>query len=244
MKFPARFAQHEIAQRCAAALLAACAMLSACVSDPALGTRPVEEVANRPLDAGVDAAMVSRLPAFAAKDRLCAESSRGRAPVMHEPYGAYIQCMQERQVTACDATADDLRTIRALLDRDPRLASILSFDHLLARLQSDCVGHGNLPATAAAVRPLAPRALEQCEDRYQPVLITAAIMLRTLPPRDPEELFVWDASCRGVAGYYFLEEHCRRLRRLAQRQQPEEASRLEQGIEAYFCPQIQKHFAA
>jgi hypothetical protein len=219
-------------------------MQAACVANPPLGTRPEEEVANRPLDAGVDAAMVSRLPAFAAKDRLCAESSRGRSPVMHEPYGYYIRCMQERQVTACDATVDDLRTIRALLDRDPRLAAILSFDQLLAQLRADCAGHGGLPATAAAVRPLAPSELEHCEDRYQPVLITAAIMLRTLPPRDQEVLFVWDASCRGVAGYYYLEEHCRRLRRLERKQQPEEASRLRQGIEAYFCPQIQKHFAA
>lgn len=163
---------------------------------------------------------------------------------MHQPYGYYIQCMQERQVSSCDATADDLRTVRALLERDPRLAAIMNFDRLLVRLQSDCAGHGSLPATSAAVRPLAPRELEHCEDRYQPVLITTAILLRTLPPRDQEGLFVWDASCRGVAGYYFLEEHCRRLRRLAQRQQAEEASRLGQGIEAYFCPQIQKHFAA
>ena len=163
---------------------------------------------------------------------------------MHAPYGHYIRCMEERQNAPCEATAEDLRTVRTLLDRDPRLAAIMSFEQLFARLQSDCAGHGNLPMAARAVRIWAPRDLQSCAVPYQPVLITAAIMLRTLPPRDAEGSIFWYGACRGAAGYFFLEGHCLRLRRLEGRKQLEEASRLGQGIEAYFCPQIAKNFGA
>jgi hypothetical protein len=76
------------------------------------------------------------------------------------------------------------------------------------------------------------------------VLIVTAIMLRTMPPQDEEGRFLWFASCRGMAGYFFLNEHCLKLRILRERQPSEEAARLEQGIEAYFCPQIAKDFRA
>jgi hypothetical protein len=231
-------------RRCVAALIAASVLQAACAAKPVLDVRPAEEIASRPLDPAVDAAMVIELAQYAAKDRLCAQSSRGRPPIMHAPYGHYIRCMYERQGAPCEATAEDLRTVRTLLDRDPRLAAILSFEQLFARLQSDCAGHGNLPTTARAVRIWAPRHLENCEVPYQPVLITAAIMLRTLPPRDAEGSIFWYGGCRGAAGYFFLEGHCLRLRRLEGRKQPEEASRLVQGIEAYFCPQIAKYFGA
>ena len=228
--------------RCVAALIVAAVAQAAYPATPALEVNSAE-IAGRSLDSAVDADMVIELAGYAAKDRLCAKSSRDRAPVMHEPYGYYIRCMYEKQGVPCEATADDLRTVHTLLDRDPRLAAIMTFKQLLARLQSDCAGFNSLPATASAVRVWGPRDLERCEeDRYQPVLITTAIMLRSLPPQGEEESQLWFASCRGAAGYSFLEDHCLKLRILRERQPSEEADRLEQGIEAYFCPQIAKHF--
>jgi hypothetical protein len=239
---PAFWPAARRAQRVAALIVASVAQ-AACMVNAAPEVIPAEEIAGRSLDPDVDADMVFELAGYAAKDRLCAKSSRDRAAVMHEPYGHYIRCMYETRAVPCDVTADDLRTVHTLLELDPRLASIETFEQLLARLQSDCAGYGRLPATASAVRSWVPHDLERCEDRYQPVLITTAIMLRTRPPPDEEGSALWFAGCRGAAGYFFLDRHCLELGVLRE-QQSADAARLEQGIEAYFCPQIAKHFGA
>jgi hypothetical protein len=223
--------------------MAAFVSLAACAADRVPGMISPEEIAHRQLDPGVDAGLVIEMARYAAKDRVCAQISRGRGPAMHEPYGFYVRCMYARQVTTCDVTADDLRTVRTLLDRDPRLANIVTFDHLLAQLQTECAGHDSLYNTASALQPWGSRDLDRCEDRYQPVLITTAILLRAPRPQDEEGFALWFGGCRGTAGYSFLEDHCLELAILRE-QKSKKAESLGQGIEPYFCPQVAKYFGA
>ena len=236
-------------------LMLSCLMLTACAGQ---NVRPVTEIRNRPLDAGVDPEMILELVQFAAKDRICAAKeqharrSEGRIagyskwqPIPasgHDPYATYISCMYAERVTVCDAVQQDLQTVHTLLDQDPRLAAIASFDELRVRLQQQCPAAQQPAMSARSLRSWSHRALQRCEDRYQPVLITTAILLRTLPPQDEEAAFLWSAGCRGTAGYYFMDVHCYRF--LSPRPPPgfEIAARFEQGVEAYFCQQIKNHF--
>jgi hypothetical protein len=236
-------------------LLLSCSLSAACAGHP---LRPPAEISGRPLDAGVDSGTIFNMVAFAAKDRICAAREQqlrrpAKAPagtskwtpipaVEHDPYPTYFRCMDTESVIACDAAEQDLRTVHTLLDRDPRLSSILPFDDLMVRLKQQCPAHRQL--ADEALRPSSRQALQRCEDRYQPVLITTAILLRTAPPRDEAALFLWSAECRGTAGYFFMNDRCTSLQRRPRSPDPDMAPRRELGVEAYFCPQIGNHFGS
>jgi hypothetical protein len=225
-----------------------CLVLAACTGQ---SLRPAAEISSRPLDPAVDSATVFNMIALAARDRICAareqrasEQRESRPtggskwtpiPSLEYAYETYSSCMDEPTVAACDATEQDLRTLHTLLDRDPRLAALLSFEGALVRLKQQCPALQQLAAGAKALRPWSPREVWRCEDRYQPVLLTTAVLLRTQQPRAEESRFLWFAGCTGTAGYIFMREHCRTVRRQA---------RPEQGVEAYFCSQIRKQFGS
>jgi hypothetical protein len=207
--------------------------------------RPEAEVTAIPLSTWVNAETLRNLAAFAAKDRHCLSVDRrarsARQPpeaTLHgRPYGEYTHCMYSRAATACDATADDLRTLRTLLNRDPRLEAIESFDTLLAKLTQEC---GNNDARSAQLRGWNDSQLQHCDDQHQPVLITQAILLRSEPPGDLDQRALWASKCGGTPGSYFLDEHCRNLQRrnviLARKLLTTPQQVAEQGVEAYFCP--------
>lgn len=226
-----------------------CLLLAACAGQQ---VRPATQIVSRPLDVGVDTQMVVELVAFAAKDRTCAAREQqarqresrvaGRSkghPIpaaSHEPYPTYIRCMYSERVTACDAVEQDLRTVRTLLDRDPRLEAIISFDQLLVRLQQQCPAHQQFVASARSLQPSSDRALQRCEGQYYPLLMTTVILLRTVPPPNEEARYLWFAGCRGTAGFYFMDVHCFSRGRPGPPQP-------ELGVEPYFCPQIKNHFS-
>lgn len=228
-----------------------------CVATSPPPLRPEAEVTAIPLSAWVDAQTLRNLAALAAKDRVClalenrkARSANRKArsarqppiPPLHgTPYGVYTGCMYSSAITACDATADDLRTLKTLMDRDPRLAAIASFDKLLVQLKQECGWHDD--ARSMQLRAWDDRRLQHCDDQMrQPALITQSILLRSMLPDDLDEHARWASRCQSTPGSYFLSEHCRVLQRRNQilaRNLPTRPPQIaEQGVEAYFCPRV------
>jgi hypothetical protein len=208
-------------------------MLTGCLTR----LRPASDIMARPLDATVDADMIFRLVEWSTRDRICA-ARQGPHRWHAVPYQNYIGCMQTHRLSPCDATAEDLRTVHTLMDRDPRLLTILSFKELLMRLRQHCPSSDRLFESVGSFPVWHRHSLRRCEDRYQPVLITMSIMLGTVPANDES----WVGGCTGVAGYFFLERHCWDFEGLRSKMLYNDMVRIAQGIEPYFCPQIVNRF--
>jgi hypothetical protein len=249
---PVRFAKRFMSRWVLAFVFSTIAV--GCVATSPLPLRPEAEVTATPLSAWVDIRTLRNLAALAAKDRVCLdrearyENRKARSarqppvPSLHgTPYGAYTHCMYSSAMTACDATADDLRTLKTLLNRDPRLEPIASFETLVAQLKQECGWHDR--ARNTQLRGWDDRHLQHCDDQLrQPLLITQSILLRSKLPDDWDEGALWSSRCHSTPGSYFLNEHCRLLQRrnqiLARKLPTTPPQVAEQGVEAYFCPRV------
>lgn len=230
---------------CAVTLMAGCAAK----------LRPLEEISSQPLDPAVDAETIVALTAYAAKDRICGDINARYIEQQiadyvatykpkdgdiiqlgpHGPSDQYAPCINKSSVTACDANADDLRTVHTLLERDPRLSALMSFDQLLVRLRHQCPAQQDLLAQPSALQRWNDRLLSRCgDDRNQPVLIATSVMLSTSEPGG--------AACTGTFGYLFMSNHCAQLRSAKARRQRRPDSLIwvppEHGVEVYLCAQI------
>lgn len=147
--------------------------------------------------------------------------------------------------TVCDATTEDLRGLKALFARDPRLLS--HFDFAVAyRIARDCDAQGS----ALYTDQIADRSdgdSQRCNVQpHTSVLLAAAVMLMvSIPPGadESDRPAEWRGSCRGVKGIYFMSEHCRNVQSNAKEVHSAYSSAVcpfvrpkEFGIEDSLCP--------
>jgi hypothetical protein len=186
------------------------ALLTACAP---VVYRSEADVLKYPLARAVDAAMLETLLAIAVKDREC-RAVPDRRFGMHSPiYEAYSHCMYKSESTACEGTAADFATAKALFSRDPRLPRVIDFDALFARVSEQCSARGKaLPVNLGQIPSLNARQLRECSVvPHQPLLIALAVRMRWPNYEDGDEQARWGSTCAGVKGLYFFGEHCKLL---------------------------------
>jgi hypothetical protein len=183
------------------AFLAACAQVT---------YRSEDEVLHVPLARAVDATKLEALLTIAVKDRECRAVPNGRIG-MHSPiYKAYSNCMYTSESTACEGTASDFSTAKALFARDPRLPGVIVFDTLFTRVSERCSARGKpLPVTLEQIRSWNTRKLRECTVvPHQPFLIALAVRTRWPTYEDGDAQAIWGSTCAGVKSIYFFEQHC------------------------------------
>jgi hypothetical protein len=249
---------------------------------PAL-CQSVSATSDAPLATRITSQTLESLVAYAAKDRLCrpiVANSFKRAfekfraehpgwnpmtplPRVHSydplsgeiPFGDCIYDMT-KETSVCDATAEDLATLRTLMERDARLASVTTFLTVVKEIREHCGDRFTLPANMT-IRTWPDRQLHGCDKRkQQPVLIAQAIQLplnnraaAAAHKSGNEKLFEQIQVCRYMWGWSFAAgEQCQLLvrhyealarnrQRAAQGREARPVPRFEKlGIEEYFCP--------
>jgi hypothetical protein len=241
-------AVHALTTRCALLFV----LLAGCASAPPQG--PL-----RSLDPSVNDHTVYSLTYFAVKNRICGDIRERELeediarffrdnpeaqiyPAMHGTGDQYADCVHNKPVSLCDATAEDFRSVRVVMTQDPRLEAFLSFEQLLAERNRQCPPDASIDEQARRqhrVR-LDPLACKKDQDWYRSPLVEMARMMRVRNPSYGTEGYF----CRNNAGYEFLRSHCRdslqgRRRQLARRHfwLP-----VQLGIEAYLCPLAEPDF--
>jgi hypothetical protein len=223
-------------------------LLAACAS---VTYRSEADVLQHPLARAVDAAMLETLLAIAVKDRECRAVPDGRIGIHSPIYEPYSHCMYESESTACEGTAADFATAKALFSRDPRLPGVIGFDALFARVSEHCSARGKaLPVNLEQIPSMNARQLRECSVvPHQPVLIALAVRMRWPNFEDGDDLARWGSTCTGVKGLYFFGEHCRLLQFTGQRiyegysgGSREFIRPKEFGPEDYVCPTTWRHW--
>jgi hypothetical protein len=193
-----------------------------------------------------------RLIEFAAKDREC-RAVPDRRFGMHDPiYGDYIRCMYESKRRACDASEADLRSLKALFARDPRLNLRFNLNSIGHQFQSECPSPGK-PVFMDKLASWTESELRACSVQpHQPVLIAAAVKLKVTVPAGEDEgeyLSDWGPTCAGVKGIFFMEQHCRDVQSDRKKTydvytdtarpftRPDEF-----GVEDYLCPMLYRYW--
>jgi len=171
-----------------------------------------------------------------------------------QTYGA---CFAHDNSTFCDASIDDLRSLKALMERDPRLMRIADLDTVVTYIDQNCFGV-NYSNRKQDITTWPKHQLRRCNDE-QPVLITHAIGIRLpLFKNDGSERAAeWRRECNQTYGSSFIDQHCDALALQKERRKikenrtrngqftpldslhaaayPESAI-TQYGFETYFCP--------
>jgi len=230
-----------------------CLLLIGCATAP-----PPQKPPLRALTATVTAETIPALAEFSATTRMCrdifnrefeddvAEFFRKYPeasiyPTGHGSFSRYEGCVKRKTVSLCDATAEDLGSMRTLLREDPRLAEIMSFDQLLAERDAQCPAEVDFEARLTAAQVRGERVARKCEDVWaRPVLTTLSAGLRAKGfSYDPGKL-----NCAPSLAYQFLEGHCKAVAdaRKPRRDQPRAWGPDEMGTEDYLCPLVDPGF--
>jgi hypothetical protein len=223
------------------ALLAACAPVT---------YRSEADVLQYPLARAVDAAMLETLLDVAVKDRECRMVPDGYVGMHGPAYAAYTKCMYTSASMACEGTASDFATAKALFLRDPRLPGVIDFDTLFTRVSEQCSARGKaLPVNLEQLRSWNARELRECSVfPHQPLLIALAVRTRWPIYKDGDAQARWGSTCFGVKGIYFFREHCRLLQFDGRRiydgygGSREFIRPKEFGAEEYVCPSIYEYW--
>ena len=162
-------------------------------------------------------------------------------PAMHGWFWVYEGCVERKTASLCDATADDLGSVKTLLREDLRLVTLMSFDQLLAERDRQCPAQADLQAQITRAQARGERVGRNCEDVWaRPVLTTLSTKVRLSDfSYDPRKL-----NCGPPLGYQFLESHCRAVTNARRpRRIPEVPwSSDELGVEDYLCPLVDSEF--
>jgi hypothetical protein len=229
-----------------------CLLLAGCA------TTPPPKPSPPPLISWVTSETIPALAEFAAKTRMCREAFDRETeediagffrrnpeatiyPAGHGTFWRYGGCMRSKTVSLCDATAEDLGSLRTLLREDPRLAELMSFDQLLAARDTQCPSQADLQPRITDAQARGERVARKCEDVWvRPVLTTLSAGLRSPDfSYDPGKL-----NCSDSLAYQFLEGQCTALTdaRRRRRNQPRVWPPDEMGVEEYLCPLVDPKF--
>ena len=234
----------------------ACLLLAGCAAAPP----PPRPAPLPPLHSSINAATVPTLTEFAAVTRMCrdifnryseeriAEYFRQNPeeqifPALHGWFWVYEGCVERKTASLCDATADDLGSVKTLLREDPRLAALMSFDQLLAERDRQCPAQADLQAQITRAQARGERVARNCDDVWsQPVLTTLSASVHSPDFTYHRTKF----NCSGSLAYQFLESHCRAVTNARRpRRIPEVPwTSDELGVEDYLCPLVDSEFRA
>lgn len=163
-------------------------------------------------------------------------------PTLHGWFWMYEGCVKRKTASLCDMTASDLGSVRVLLREDPRLATLMPFDQLLAARDAQCPAQADLQAQIAEAQARDERVARTCAEVWsRPILTTLSARLRSpYFSYDPGKL-----NCSGSLAYQFLEGHCRQV---SNSRRPRRDPGLVSGpneldVEEYLCPLVNSEFS-
>jgi hypothetical protein len=165
------------------------------------------------------------LATFAAADRACRQQ-----PLSVLDRQDFALCMRNHaDLNACEVTAEDLGQLQTLLQEDPRLAAVASFDEIVEHMADDCDAAWR--SRAAAAQPVKVPA--QCEWNMG-TLLMEVVSLR-IPPARGDATALAGQACEGTRAKTFLRAECHRLAH--PRGRPAlKRERLRARYLDYFCP--------
>lgn len=155
-------------------------------------------------------------------------------PALHGWFWVYEGCVKRKTASLCDATASDLGSVQTLLREDPRLASLMSFDQLLAARDAQCPAQKDLAAQMASAQTRDERVPRNCDEVWsQPVLTTLSASVHS----PGAAYYRTKHNCSGSLAYQFLENHCRAVKdaRRPRRNRDIASGPEELGVEEYLC---------
>ena len=213
-----------------------------------------------PLSSSVNGTTIPALAEFAAKTRICREIFNRQTEediaeyfrinpeakyyrTVHGHFWRYEHCVWRKTVSLCDMTASDLGSVRTLLREDPRLATLKSFEQLLAERDAQCPAQKDLQAQMTLAQSRDERVARKCDDVWSRPILTALSAKVHSPDfsYDPGKLY-----CSKSLAYEFLENRCRSIHRARRpgRDRDMVIAPEELGVEEYLCPLVISDFRA
>jgi len=186
--------------------------------------RPEAELLAIKLPASVDISTIASLATFAVLDRVCRAQMPQRHPLKKgEKYTlvlplessnistpvrtAYGPCIEDDNITFCDASADDLRTLKTLMEHDPRLRPIADFNSVVAYIDQKC-GAANRSERLKKITSWPTRKLHQCTNTQPGLIAYIAYMTIRWPLHEYDERL---RECSMTYGNFFISLQCRAL---------------------------------